>query len=35
MPVREGIDVTVMITADRFATVRRALRRAVKKYDLT
>jgi hypothetical protein len=34
MPVREGIEVTVMITPDRFATIRRAARRAVRKYDL-
>ena len=34
MPVREGTDVTVMITPDRLATIRRAARRAVRKYDL-
>jgi hypothetical protein len=34
MAVREGIDVTVMITPDLFSTIRRAARRAVRKYDL-
>jgi len=33
-PVREGVEVTVMITPDLFATIRRAARRAVTKYDL-
>jgi hypothetical protein len=33
-PVREVIAVTVMITPDPFATIRRAARRAVTKYDL-
>jgi hypothetical protein len=34
VPVLEGVAVTVMITLDRFATIRRAARRAVRKYDL-
>jgi hypothetical protein len=34
MPVREMTAVTVMITPDRFATIRRAASRAVTKYDL-
>jgi hypothetical protein len=34
MPVREWSAVTVMITPDLFATIRRAARRAVRKYDL-
>jgi hypothetical protein len=34
MPVREGIEVTVMITLDCSAIIRRAARRAVRKYDL-
>jgi hypothetical protein len=34
MPVREGIEVMLMITPDRFAIIRRAPRRAVRKYDL-
>jgi hypothetical protein len=34
MPVREGTEVTVMITPDRLATMWRAARRAVRKYDL-
>jgi len=34
MPVLAGVEVTVMITPDRFRTIRRAARRAVTKYDL-
>jgi hypothetical protein len=34
MPAREWSAVTVMITPDLFATIRRAARHAVRKYDL-
>src|SRR5512140_3042975 len=34
VPVREGVEVTVMITPDRLTAIRRAARRAVRKYDL-
>jgi hypothetical protein len=34
VPVREGVAVTVMITPDVFATIRRAAMRAVRKYNL-
>src|SRR4029079_18461421 len=34
VPVRDGVEVTVMITPDPLATIRRAARRAVRKYDL-
>jgi hypothetical protein len=34
VPVRDGVAVTVMITPDRFRSIRRAARRAVRKYDL-
>ena len=33
-PSARGVEVTVMITPDPFATIRRAARRAVRKYDL-
>src|SRR5437016_4505534 len=33
IPVLDGVDVTVMMTPARFATIRRAARRAVRKYD--
>jgi hypothetical protein len=33
MPIREGTAVMVIITPDPFAAIRRAARRAVKKYD--
>ena len=33
-PVRDGVEVTVMITPDPAATIRRAARRAVRKYDV-
>jgi hypothetical protein len=34
VPVLEGVAVTVMITSDRFGSIRRAAMRAVRKYDL-
>jgi hypothetical protein len=34
VPVRERREVTVMITPDPFAIIRRAARRAVRKYDV-
>ena len=34
VPVRDGVEVTVMITPDRLASMCRAARRAVRKHDL-
>src|SRR5262245_43611688 len=34
VPVRDGVEVAVMVTHDCYATILRAARRAVRKYDL-